>query len=161
MIGVPLSGGKTLNVTFRSLNTRGDVFKSYNQTGQNSPVKKINSNEKLRGQAATTNPTSPIQNSAQLPKNLTSSGNNTFRSSAERSFDDSMMKDNRKEELKKVVQLGVMRGLSSHKQTRKNSRTSRLMIPNEKTYMQIKMRNDGVVPFQNVNPQQQHDSPKM
>ena len=33
MIGVPLSGGKTLNVTFRSLNTRGDLFKSYNRTG--------------------------------------------------------------------------------------------------------------------------------
>ena len=30
MIGVPLSGGKTLNVTFRSLNTRQDIFKSYN-----------------------------------------------------------------------------------------------------------------------------------
>ena len=41
MIGVPLSGGKTLNVTFRSLNTRGDLFKSYNRTGAsaNSPRK--------------------------------------------------------------------------------------------------------------------------
>ena len=27
MIGVPLQGGKTLQVTFRSLNTRVDIFK--------------------------------------------------------------------------------------------------------------------------------------
>ena len=38
MIGVPLTGGKTLNVTFRSLNTRFDVFKTYNpKTTHNSP----------------------------------------------------------------------------------------------------------------------------
>ena len=60
-----------------------------------------------------------------------------------------MIDGQRKEELKKVVQLGVMRSLSSNKYTRKNSRTSRLMPPatQEKMYMQIKMRNDGVVPF--------------
>ena len=49
MIGVPLQGGKTLNVTFRSLNTRGDVFKSYNQTANSSsPISKFKSNEGLR-----------------------------------------------------------------------------------------------------------------
>ena len=64
--------------------------------------------------------------------------------------DSILMGEHRKEELKKVVQMGVMRGLSSHRQTRKNSRMSRLMNPNEKTYMQIKMRHDGVVPFQNT-----------
>lgn len=48
----------------------------------------------------------------------------------------SMLGQQHKEELKKVVQLGVMRGLSSHKQKRKNSRTSRLMPPaQEKMYM--------------------------
>ena len=65
-----------------------------------------------------------------------------------------MMGEHRKEELKKVVQMGVMRGLSTHRQMRKNSRMSRLMAPNEKTYMQIKMRHDGVVPFQNTVAQQ-------
>ena len=53
----------------------------------------------------------------------------------------------RKEELTKAVQLGVMRGLSSAKKKRKSSRT---MSTAEKTYMQIKLRNDGVVPFQNT-----------
>ena len=47
-----------------------------------------------------------------------------------------MIGEQRKEELKKVVQLGVMRGLSSNKQIRKNSRTSRLMPQTqEKMYM--------------------------
>ena len=53
----------------------------------------------------------------------------------------------RQEDLTKAVQLGVMRGLSSAKKKRKSSRN---MSTAEKTYMQIKMRNDGVVPFQNT-----------
>ena len=57
-------------------------------------------------------------------------------SSAQGDHEDSiLMGEHRKEELKKVVQMGVMRGLSTHRQTRKNSRMSRLMAPNEKTYM--------------------------
>ena len=35
MIGVPLQGGKTLKVTFRSLNTRFDFFKSAEHTTNN------------------------------------------------------------------------------------------------------------------------------
>ena len=35
MIGVPLQGGKTLKVTFRSLNTRFDFFKSSEHTTNN------------------------------------------------------------------------------------------------------------------------------
>ena len=54
MIGVPLSGGKTLNVTFRSLNTRGDLFKSYNRAGAatNSP-KKVHPKDTVLGLHAT------------------------------------------------------------------------------------------------------------
>ena len=39
-----------------------------------------------------------------------------------------------------------MRGLSSGKESRK----SRTMQNTDKTYMQLKMRSDGVVPFQNT-----------
>ena len=35
MIGVPLQGGKTLQVTFRSLNTRVDFFKSQGSAAPN------------------------------------------------------------------------------------------------------------------------------
>ena len=72
-------------------------------------------------------------------------------SSCQGEYEDSiLMGEHRKEELKKAVQMGVMRGLSTHRQTRKSSRMSRLMAPSEKMYMQIKMRHDGVVPFQNT-----------
>ena len=156
MIGVPLSGGKTLNVTFRSLNTRGDLFKSYNRTGAatNSP-RRPHHKDILLGLQATALGT--ITNSSIASNRLARSGapgshraglHNQSMSSAQGENEDSiLMGEHRKEELKKVVQMGVMRGLSSHRQTRKNSRMSRLMNPNEKTYMQIKMRHDGVVPF--------------
>ena len=79
MIGVPLSGGKTLNVTFRSLNTRGDVFKAYNQTaGASPPMKKLASNDGLRGlQAAACIPTPvPVTESGRVSRSMVNSRGN-------------------------------------------------------------------------------------
>ena len=55
----------------------------------------------------------------------------------------------READLKQVVQLGFSRGQSSRKSQRKRSRAASTTFEN-KTYMQIKMRSDGVVPFQNT-----------
>ena len=144
MIGVPLSGGKTLNVTFRSLNTRDDVFKSYNQTsGTSPPMQKLNSNTGLRGlQAAYPTPANTaVETSGRQSRSMVVNTRPVLAPGGSIKHDYSqhvteqipeedssgMIGEQRKEELKKVVQLGVMRGLSSNKQIRKNSRTSRLM----------------------------------
>lgn len=153
MIGVPLSGGKTLNVTFRSLNTRDDVFKSYNHTSGNSPpMQKLNSNTGLRGlQAAYPTPANTVvETSGRQSRSMVVNTRPALAPASSIKHDYSqhvteqiqeedssgMIGEQRKEELKKVVQLGVMRGLSSNKQIRKNSRTSRLMPQTqEKMYM--------------------------
>mgnify|MGYP006889573655 CR=1 FL=1 len=54
MIGVPLSDGKTLNVTFRSLNTRFDIFKTSKDRDAHSlgaPASSVLSATKTAGQS--------------------------------------------------------------------------------------------------------------
>ena len=157
MIGVPLSGGKTLNVTFRSLNTRGDIFKTYsNQVPATSPPAQRRSQTqgaKSRTSRDEVSQTPPLSSQKGTRMGLVTGPvaqytvNNKVVTQQDRDNCESTVDVPRQEELTKAVQQGVMRGLSSHKQKRKSSRT---MTTAEKTYMQIKMRNDGVVPFQNT-----------
>ena len=140
MIGVPLSGGKTLSVTFRSLNTRGDIFQTYHQPEQRfasqgrADHRAVGSPRPSRRVGLASGSVSPKQFA--LNNQVISGGLQLLH------FEPSPLVP-RQEDLKKVVQLGVMRGLSSQKQKRRNSRVT---TTSEKTYAQLKIHPDGVVP---------------
>ena len=106
MIGVPLQGGKTLQVTFRSLNTRVDFFKSQGSTTPN------NAQTHRPGSIEQLSPREAVS----LDREQASKGHKyIFRQSQQH-----------EQFLKKAVQQGVMRGLTQTK--RKSSRQFRSRV---------------------------------
>ena len=131
MIGVPLQGGKTLKVTFRSLNTRFDFFKSAEQPNH-------------------TNVNSIRPNSIdQFPSQSAASSAN------EKSFGQSQFvvstSPRQEQFLKKAVQQGVMRGLASSK--RRNSRVTPGRAPDANSaYSQSRKGSRVASPFRSPVP---------
>ena len=104
MIGVPLQGGKTLQVTFRSLNTRTDIFRQAQPQRRSSDARVPQIKRKFEA--------------SQLGKKSPRSNHNENTSQEQHMLSLKKQQD----EFKKAVQIGVMRGISNKKNasTRKN-----------------------------------------
>ena len=104
MIGVPLQGGKTLQVTFRSLNTRTDIFRQAQPQRRSSDARAPQIKRKFEA--------------SQLGKKSPRSNHHENTSQEQHMLSIKKQQD----EFKKAVQIGVMRGISNKKNasTRKN-----------------------------------------